>query len=102
MSSEGAELGFKSVMLVDLHFIGPSSLNVNMLYKTPQTSKRLSLDWERGIISVCETVVGSCTPEAVVRCNNTVSSLSWQSALMQGLRETTTAWITMFCSLKKS
>lgn len=85
LSSEGSELGFKSAMLGDLQFIGLSSLNVSILYKTPQTSKRLSLDFERGIISVCETVVGSYTLEAVVRCNNAVSSLSWQSALLQDL-----------------
>lgn len=75
-------------MLGDLQFIVVCSLNVDILYKTSQTSKILSLDFERGIISVCEKVIGSYILEAVVRCNNAVSSLSWQSVLLQDLGET--------------
>lgn len=39
-------------------------------------------------MSVCETVVGLYTLEAVVRCNKTISSLLWQGAVLTYLLKT--------------
>lgn len=58
---------------------------MSISYIKPPKLQTLSLNFERGIISVWEAVVGSYTLEAVVRCNNVVSSLSWESALLQDL-----------------
>lgn len=80
MSSEGAELGFKSAMPGDLQFIGLSSLNGNMLSKTPN----VKLHIERGIISVFEAALDL----ALWRQWPGLSSLPWQSALLQDLEET--------------
>lgn len=61
------------------------------------------MGFEREIISVCETVVGPYTLEAVVRCNKTPSSLSWQSAVLAYAkpgRNWPTVWIKMFHLLR--
>lgn len=93
LSSEGAELGFKSAMPGDLQFIGLSSLNVNMLYKTP---KYQIAYWERNYFSVWSSS-GSCTLEAVVRCKFS-SMAEWFIARLG--RNSTTAWITTFLLLE--
>lgn len=88
-----------------LQFIGFGSLTVNLLQKNNSYKplKRLSLGFEREVISVCETVVGPYTLEAVVRCSKTLSSLSWQSAVLAYAkpgRNWPTVWIKMFHLLR--